>query len=813
SGGFNVSILNSTVTTIASNDSTSFTFNSLSAGLSQLTFMSMYNTSATNATNATVIASQIVKMDVSQLTVSQASGNTYTLTLIGRDAYGNANNTLGFNVSSSNTSVTTNTTGGPTSFTFNSLSAGTSTLTYYSLANSSVTNQTNVTIVAGAISRLELSQLFPVTVAGSTYTITVNGRDNYGNINNSGGFNVSSSNSTVSINTTDSPSFTFNALASGNTTLTFMSIFNTSATNTTNSSVTSSGMVKVDISPIFPVRASGTNVTFTVTGRDVYGNAINTGGFIFSVSDGTVLSLITNTSTTAIYSGVIVGNSSFTVTSATNSTITNSTNASVIAGTVSQILLTPQAPLLSLGGTQQFTATAKDANFNTNSTVTITWARVNLVGTGAINSSGFFENTTGAGIVTINASYAAVVNLTNVTLAAGPITRIEISPLFPVNMSGKNFTFTLTGRDANGNTNNTGGFIFSVGDTTKLSLITNTSTTVIYSGVLSGNSSFTATSALDSSVTNSTNASVIAGIVSQILLTPQSPSLTVGASQQFTATAVDAAGNTNSTITINNWTLTNITGTAGLNTSGWLSNTTAGIVMVNASYFSISNLTNATISAAATPTPTPTTSSGGTGGNVGDSAPPSSTPTPTPEADDENEEKLPTVPKTVVIDDFTSVTGSFTETKTILDLDFNGGKNGFKGSIEYKLPLDYDDYVAGKITISPKPKSVKKGSVVVAWDVALAPLEDFKAKVTIDKRVAPSVLNQIAPPTTKLSQPTVKPTTAATAIPAATYQPPVQKPKTGGFGDYSIIVILAVLAILLAAYFYSQKVEKKRERL
>ncbi|MEK6843563.1 MAG: Ig-like domain-containing protein, partial [Candidatus Micrarchaeota archaeon] len=597
-GGFNVSIANSTVTTLQSNTSTAFTFNALSAGISQLNFMMLANTSATNATNSTVVSAQIVKMDVSLLSLTQASGNTYTITLTGRDAYGNANNSLGFNVSSSNSSVTTNTSGGPAVFTFSSLSAGTSTITYYSLVNSSVTNQTNVTMVAGAISKLELSQLNPSTVAGATYNIIVTGRDNFGNINNSGGFNVSSSNATVSTNTSGGPtSFTFNALVNGGTTLTFQSLLNLSALNTTVSNVTSSGMVKVDISPIYPVRASGTNVTFTVTGRDVYGNVINTGGFLFSVSDGTVLSLITNTSTTAIYTGTIAGNSSFTVTSAANSSITNSTNASVIAGTVSQILLTPQAPSLSLGASQQFTATAKDAAGNTNTTVTINWARVNLVGTGAINSSGFFENTTGAGIVTINASYATIVNLTNATISAGSVVRVEISPLFPANMSGRNFTFTVTGRDYLGNANNNGGFLFSVGDGTVLSLISNTSTVAIYSGVLAGNSSFTVTSATNSSVTNSTNASVIVGVVSQILLTPQAPTLSLGGSQQFTATAKDANFNTNTTVTIT-WARVNLTGVGAISSSGFFENTTtAGIVTVNASYGAIVNLTNVTLAA------------------------------------------------------------------------------------------------------------------------------------------------------------------------------------------------------------------------
>ncbi|MBI5224389.1 hypothetical protein HY989_00810, partial [Candidatus Micrarchaeota archaeon] len=150
---------------------------------------STYDQDGTNNgknTTFAIIASQISKMDTSLLSLTQASGNTYAITLTGRDAYGNANNSIGFNISSTNATVTTNTTAGPAVFSLSALSAGTSTLNYYSLANPSVTNQTNVTIVAGAISNLELSQLTPTTDSLRTYVITITGRDRLGNINNSG---------------------------------------------------------------------------------------------------------------------------------------------------------------------------------------------------------------------------------------------------------------------------------------------------------------------------------------------------------------------------------------------------------------------------------------------------------------------------------------------------------------------------------------------------------------------------------------------------------------------------------------------------
>ncbi len=578
-------------------------------------------------------------------------------------------------------------------------------------------------MTAGNLIKIELSPLFPVTTSGSAYTITVTGRDVNGNLNNTGGFNVSSSNTSVSINTTSGTSFTFNALLAGNTTLTFQAYGNFSATNNTNSSVLVGAITNLRLSPLFPATASGNTYVITVTGVDINGNTNNTGGYNVSISNSTVSTLASNTSTAFTFNSLVIGNTSLTFLSLANVSASNNTNASVTAGQ--------------------------------------------------------------------------------------PV-RAEITPLFPVNTSGGLFTFTITGRDINGNTNNTGGFIFSVGNSSILILSTNTSTSAIYNASAAGNSSFSITSVANSSVTNSTNASVIAGTVTKILLTPQAPALTVGASQQFTAVALDVNGNTNTTVTIT-WAIVNLTANASINSSGFLTNNSnAGIITVNASYVTIVNVTNATYSAAATPTPTPVSSGGGgTGGNPGAGSTPTPTPTatPTPSA-----EPLPTAPKTIIVDEHTAVTGTFTPTSGKIEIVFNGGKNGFIGELEQKMPFDYADYVAGKIKISPKPKSVKKGSIIAIWDINLKANQDFKATFDVSKPIAPSLLSQIAAPKTTLAKPSLKPTTTPSPTPtsAPTYVPIA--PKAGG-NDYTGYILLFIVLLLVAGYLWNANQEQKRHKL
>ena len=679
------------------------------------------NTTSINGSQQTVLiqfssfpSGHIVGLNLTPLFLMNTSGGTFTFALAGVDPDGNLNNTGGFNVSTSNSSVSSLTSNASTTFSFNAVLAGNSTLTFYSLSNLSVTNSTNVSVVAAAIQRMELSQLYPVTTSGGAYSIIVIGRDLNGNANNSGGFNVSSSNSSVSTNTTSGPtSFTFNAVLAGNTTLAFQSLANLSAANTTNSSVLVGPIKTLALSTLFPATASGNTYSITITGYDANMNINNSGGFNVSISNSTVSTLASNTSTAFTFNALIVGNATLMFMSLSNTSATNGTNASVTAG--NQI-------------------------------------------------------------------------------------RAELSPLFPVSSSGGTFSFTVTGRDINNNVNNTGGFIFSVGNASVLVLRSNTSVSAIYNATAAGNSSFSITSAINSSVTNTTNASVTVGAVTQILLTPQSPSLTVGNSQQFIAIAVDVNGNQNATVTDNFSLLIfqaqNLTGNATINSSGFLANTTvAGIVTVNASYASIANLTNVTISSAATPTPTPASSSSSvTGGNVG--ATDASSPTPTPVASPSTTPVIPDAPKTAITDEHSSVTGTFTADSASFILSYTAGASGFAGTLAYTLPLNYKDYLGGLIEIFPRPSQVKEGSIIAEWEVDLKPDELFKAKVGVKKFVDPGVLSGFKAPA---AIPKVTSTPPAFPSASAIASMPETKPQAAG-GDNTFIPIAIGMLLLVGLY-------------
>ncbi len=186
----------------------------------------------------------------------------------------------------------------------------------------------------------------------------------------------------------------------------------------------------------------------------------------------------------------------------------------------------------------------------------------------------------------------------------------------------------------------------------------------------------------------------------------------------------------------------------------------------------------------ATPTPTPTPT-------------PSSTPTPTPTPS-------PTVNERNV-DSSTKVKGSFFLSSASFELTYTAGSKGFYGDISWRLPFDYADFQAGKISIRPAPKRVIQGSVLATWEnVDLNAGGKFVVTVTVDKSVDPSVMQQFAKPSlspkTRLA-PTSRPTVQPTATPTTPKKPVAQ----GQQADYTLWLILLVVIIAGGYYFFAMR--------
>lgn len=336
--------------------------------------------------------------------------------------------------------------------------------------------------------------------------------------------------------------------------------------------VTAGPAATIVVTPNPVTLAPGATQQFSAAVKDAFGNTVTTapnwsvatgGGTISSTglfTAGTVSGVYTNTVTASV--GTVAGTATVTVTPAALSTIT----------------VTPNPVSMATGATQQFTATGRDANGNIVA-ITPTWAVVASGGT--INASGLFTAGTVAGTYTntVRACSTAAcgsgstAGFATVTVNAGSLANITVSPT-PVNVN-TNATqqFTAVGTDANGNVvpivptqtwsvklGGAGGAILSSGGYTAPATV----------GV-----GFDTVLATSGAIVGKARVNVLPSTaLATITVTPNPAVLLTGGTQQFTATGFDGSGNVVATPGLA-WAVVNgggtITSGGGLFTAGAVS--------------------------------------------------------------------------------------------------------------------------------------------------------------------------------------------------------------------------------------------------
>jgi hypothetical protein len=117
--------------------------------------------------------------------------------------------------------------------------------------------------------------------------------------------------------------------------------------------------------------------------------------------------------------------------------------------TLATITVTPAAPTMAAGSTQQFTAVGKDADGNVMS-LTPTWTVSS--GGGTIDDSGMLTAGSTAGSFTVTATSGSVSGTSTVTVASSalPVATITLTPATATLAEGATQQFTAIGKDANG---------------------------------------------------------------------------------------------------------------------------------------------------------------------------------------------------------------------------------------------------------------------------------------------------------------------------------------------------------------------------
>lgn len=215
--------------------------------------------------------------------------------------------------------------------------------------------------------------------------------------------------------------------------------------------------------------------------------------------------------------------------------LSGTATVTVTAGPLASITVTPNPTTLSIGGTQQYTAVGKDAGGNTVA-ITPVWS---AAGGGTISSTGLFTAGTLPGTYsnTVMARSGGIAGHATVTVVAGPLASISVTPnpaLLPV---GTTQQLTAVGRDVAGNP---------VPITPVWSVVagggTVSATGLFTAGGTPGTFANTAR-ATSGGISGTATINVTAGALVTITVTPNPASMNVGATQQFTAVGRDAGGN------------------------------------------------------------------------------------------------------------------------------------------------------------------------------------------------------------------------------------------------------------------------------
>ena len=299
--------------------------------------------------------------------------------------------------------------------------------------------------------------------------------------------------------------------------------------------VTAGALASITVTPETVTVAVGATQHFVAVGKDIHGNVVAIPDRVWSVSAGGTI----DTSGT-FTAGSTPGSFPATI-HVMSGSICADASVVVTTGALATITITPSPVTVAIRATQQFTAVGTDAHGNVLA-ITPAWSVVSSGGT-IDASTGLFTAGAVAGTFTstVRVSSGSISATASVTVPAGPLESITVTPT-PVSLAiGAQQTFTAVGHDDDGNvvaitptwTASSGGTISGSG--------------VFTAGTVAGTFTNTVRASVGSgcgAINGRATVTVLPGALTTITISPTSTSLVEGATQQFTATGADANGNT-----------------------------------------------------------------------------------------------------------------------------------------------------------------------------------------------------------------------------------------------------------------------------
>ena len=349
---------------------------------------------------------------------------------------------------------------------------------------------------------------------------------------------------------TVSPNGEVTAVAPGSSVITATSEGKTGTATVTVSAVPVASVVVAPTT--LPLQVGGTG-TLTATARDAGNNAL--AGRTITWTSGTpgVATVAPNGTVTAVAPGT-------SVITATSEGKSGTATVTVSAIPVASVTVAPTSASLTLGGTQQITATARDAQGNALTGRTITW-QSGSTAIATVTQAGLIT-AAGVGSTTVTATSEGRVGTVTVTVAAPAVGSVTIAPSTGSLSVAFTTTLTATVRDASGAVLTSVPVTWS-SDKPLTAAVTQTG---VVTGLLPGTATITASAG---GKTGTATITVALAPVASVTVSPSTLTLRDRDGQRtgtLTATTKDALGNT-LTGRVVTWTSSN-TNIATVSTSG-----------------------------------------------------------------------------------------------------------------------------------------------------------------------------------------------------------------------------------------------------
>src|SRR5208282_3733879 len=310
--------------------------------------------------------------------------------------------------------------------------------------------------------------------------------------------------------------------------------------------VTSATLQSIAVTPASPSIAKGLTQQFNATGTYSDGSTQNITTSVTWASATT--SVATIGAGTGLATGASVGTSQITATQ--GSTVSPPATLTVTSATLQSISVTPASPSIAKGLTQQFNATGTYSDGSTqNITTSVTWASattsVATIGAGTGLATG-----ASVGTSQITATLGTIASLPDtLTVTAAALQSISVTPASPSIAKGLTQQFNATGTYSDGSTQNITTSVTWASATTSVATIG--AGTGLATGASVGTSQITATQG--STVSPPATLTVTSATLQSIAVTPASPSIPKGLTQQFNATGTYSDGSTQNITTSVTW--------------------------------------------------------------------------------------------------------------------------------------------------------------------------------------------------------------------------------------------------------------------